>query len=37
MSKRLNFVVPAEMETISLNIDDLDEDNDILVELEVLS
>ncbi|MBN2540053.1 MAG: FAD-dependent oxidoreductase [Bacilli bacterium] len=35
--KRLMYVVPAEMETFRLDIEDLDADSDILVSLEVLS
>ncbi len=35
--KRLNFVVPAEMETFELNIEDIDGIGDIRVDLEVLS
>ncbi len=35
--RRKVFIVPAEMETFELSIEDLDETNDIQVELEVLS
>jgi thioredoxin reductase len=36
LRKRLNFIVPAEMETFSLDIDTIKKGNDILVNLEVL-
>jgi len=36
LKKRLNFVVPAEMETFNLDIDTIQKENDILVNLEVL-
>lgn len=36
LRKRLNFVVPAEMETFNLDIDTINKDEDIIVNLEVL-
>ena len=36
LSKRLNFVVPAEMETFSLELDQIQKNDDIIVNLEVL-
>ncbi len=35
-NKRINFVVPAEMESITLNIENFDSSNDIVLDLEVL-
>jgi len=35
--KRLNFVVPAEMESLVLDVENLDLEGDILLDLEVLS
>jgi len=37
INKRLNFVVPAEMETFGLDIDSLNQDDDITIDLEELS
>ncbi len=36
LSKRLMFVVPAEMETVNLDIHDINETGDLTVELEVV-
>lgn len=36
LRKRLNFIVPAEMETFNLDVDKINKKNDILVNLEVL-
>jgi len=37
MSKRLNFVMPAEMESIVIDLHELDQTGDVQVKLEVLS
>lgn len=35
--KRINFVVPAEMESVALKTEELSQDSDITIDLEVLS
>ncbi len=35
-NKRINYVVPAEMESITLNIENFDSSSDIVLDLEVL-